>query len=83
VVRAERRLLRSGQLPLPDCVGQVGHPLRRLRVDLLQGQSAPVHALEQADFLANIAALGRNRIEQRFVTWTGGRGTEMPWTCGW
>ena len=28
--------LSSGQLPLPDCVGQVGHPLRRLRADLLK-----------------------------------------------
>ncbi len=41
--------LRSGQLPLPDCVGQVGHPLRRLRADRLQGHAARVHALEQAD----------------------------------
>jgi hypothetical protein len=38
-----------GQLPLPDCVGEVGHPLRRLRADLLQGHPARVHALEQAD----------------------------------
>ena len=37
------------QLPLPDCVGQVGHPLRRLRADRLQGHAARVHALEQAD----------------------------------
>jgi hypothetical protein len=36
-------------LPLPDCVGQVGHPLRRLRADRLQGHAARVHALEQAD----------------------------------
>jgi hypothetical protein len=41
--------LRSRQLPLPDCVGQVGHPLRRLRADRLQGHAARVHALEQAD----------------------------------
>ena len=40
---------RSRQLPLPDCVGQVGHPLRRLRADRLQGHAARVHALEQAD----------------------------------
>ena len=37
------------QLPLPDCVGQVGHPLRRLRAERLQGHAARVHALEQAD----------------------------------
>jgi acyl-CoA synthetase (AMP-forming)/AMP-acid ligase II len=36
-------------LPLPDRVGQVGHPLPRLRADLLQGHAARVHALEQAD----------------------------------
>jgi hypothetical protein len=36
-------------LPLPDGVGQVGHPLRRLRADRLQGHAARVHALEQAD----------------------------------
>src|SRR6266700_1445243 len=42
-------VLRSRQLPLPDCVGQVGHPLRRLRADRLQGHAARVHALEQAD----------------------------------
>ena len=41
--------LMSRQLPLPDCVGQVGHPLRRLRADRLQGHAARVHALEQAD----------------------------------
>lgn len=41
--------LRSRQLPLPDCVGQVGHPLRRFRADRLQGHAARVHALEQAD----------------------------------
>jgi len=41
--------LRSRQLPLPDCVGQVGHPLRRLRADRLQGYAARVHTLEQAD----------------------------------
>jgi hypothetical protein len=41
--------LRSRQLPLPDCVGQVGHLLRRLRADRLQGYAARVHALEQAD----------------------------------
>jgi hypothetical protein len=41
--------LRSRQLPLPDCIGQVGHPLRRLRADRLQGHAARVHALEQAD----------------------------------
>jgi len=41
--------LRSRRLPLPDGVGQVGHPLRRLRADLLQGHAARVHALEQAD----------------------------------
>src|SRR5437870_4486895 len=40
---------RSRQLPFPDCVGQVGHPLRRLRADRLQGPAARVHALEQAD----------------------------------
>ena len=40
---------RSRPLPLPDCVGQVGHPLRRLRADRLQGHAARVHALEQAD----------------------------------
>ncbi len=38
----------SRQLPLADCVGQVGHPLRRLRADRLQGYPARVHALEQA-----------------------------------
>ena len=37
------------QLPLPDGVRQVGHPLRRLRADLLQGHPARVHALEQGD----------------------------------
>lgn len=26
--------LRSRHLPLPDCAGQVGHPLRRLRADM-------------------------------------------------
>ena len=41
--------LRSRQLPLPDCVDQVGHLLRRLRADRLQGHAARVHALEQAD----------------------------------
>ena len=41
--------LRSRPLPLPDCVGQVGHPLHRLRADRLQGHAARVHALEQAD----------------------------------
>jgi MFS family permease len=41
--------LRSRQLPLLDCVGQVGHPLRWLRADRLQGHAARVHALEQAD----------------------------------
>src|ERR1700730_17697914 len=40
--------LRSRQLPLPDCVGQVGHPLRRLRADLLQGHAARVPVFEQA-----------------------------------
>ena len=40
---------RSRQLPLPDCVGQVGHPLRRLCADRLQGHAACVHALVQAD----------------------------------
>src|SRR6202020_2881684 len=40
---------RSRQLPLPDFVGQVGSPLRRLRADRLQGHAARVHALEQAD----------------------------------
>jgi hypothetical protein len=29
------RALSSGKLPLPDGVGQVGHPLRRLRADRL------------------------------------------------
>ena len=42
-------VLSSRRLPLPDCVGQVGHPLRRLRADRLQGHAARVHALEQAD----------------------------------
>jgi uncharacterized protein YxjI len=37
------------EVPLPDGVGQVGHPLRRLRADRLQGHAARVHALEQAD----------------------------------
>ena len=37
------------RLPLVDGVGQVGHPLRRLRADRLQGHAARVHALEQAD----------------------------------
>ena len=37
------------ELPLPDCVGQVGHPLRRLCADLLQGHAGRVHTLEQAD----------------------------------
>ena len=46
---AELAARRSRQLPLPDCVGQVGHPLRRLRADRLQGHAARVHALEQAD----------------------------------
>jgi len=41
--------LSSGRLPLPDCVGEVGHPLRRLRADWLQGHAARVHVLEQAD----------------------------------
>ena len=41
--------LRSRQSPLPDCVGQVGHPLRQLRADRLQGHAARVHAVEQAD----------------------------------
>src|SRR5437660_6107446 len=41
--------LRLRQLPLTDCVGQVGHPLCRLRADRLQGHAARVHALEQAD----------------------------------
>ena len=49
LVRAGGGALSSGQLPFPDCVGQVGHPLRRLRADLLQGHAARVHALEQAD----------------------------------
>ena len=40
---------RSRRLPLPDGVGQVGHSLRRIRADLLQGHAARVHALEQAD----------------------------------
>src|SRR6266851_4769714 len=34
--------LRPRQLPLPDCVGQVGHPLRRLRTDRLQGHAGRV-----------------------------------------
>jgi len=37
------------RLPLVDGVGQVGHPLRRLCADRLQGHAARVHALEQAD----------------------------------
>ncbi|MDQ1736510.1 MAG: hypothetical protein QOH56_2761 [Pseudonocardiales bacterium] len=41
--------LGSRQLPLSDCVAQVGHPLRRLRADLIQGYAARVHAIEQAD----------------------------------
>jgi hypothetical protein len=41
--------LRARQSSLPQCVGQVGHPLRRLRADRIQGQAARVHALEQAD----------------------------------
>src|SRR5258708_291064 len=41
--------LHQGQLPLPGCVGQVGHPLGRLRAERLQGHAARVHALEQAD----------------------------------
>ena len=39
----------SGQLPLPDVVGQVRHPLGGLRADRLQGHAARVHAFEQAD----------------------------------
>jgi hypothetical protein len=47
---AMRRIVKTcGSLPLPDCVGQVGHPLRRLRADRLQRHAARVHALEQAD----------------------------------
>ncbi len=46
---SDEELARSRQLPLPDCVGQVGHPLRRLRADRLQGHAARVRALEQAD----------------------------------
>ena len=46
--RWEPRVLEA-QLPLPDCVGQVSHPLGRLRADRLQGDAARVHALEQAD----------------------------------
>jgi hypothetical protein len=37
------------QLPPPDCVGQVGHPQRRLRSNRLQGHAVRVHALKQAD----------------------------------
>ena len=37
------------QLPLPDRVGQVRHPLRRLGADRRKGHAARVHALEQAD----------------------------------
>jgi hypothetical protein len=37
------------QIPLLHSVGQVGHPLRRLRADRLQGNTVRVHALEQAD----------------------------------
>ena len=36
-------------LALPDCVGQVGHPLRRLCADRLKGHAARVDAFEQAD----------------------------------
>ena len=31
---------RLRRLPFPDCVGQVGHPLCRLRADRLQGHAA-------------------------------------------
>lgn len=40
------RLRRSAR---PDRVGQVGHPLRRLRANRLKGHAVRVHALEQAD----------------------------------
>ena len=40
---------RPRRLPLPDCVAEVGHPLRRLGADRLQGHAARVHPLEQAD----------------------------------
>jgi hypothetical protein len=41
--------LRSRQLPLPHCVCQMGHALRRFRADRIPGHAARVHALEQAD----------------------------------
>ncbi len=44
-----RHEVRIHASPLPDCVGQVGRPLRRLRSDRFQGHAAGVHALEQAD----------------------------------
>ena len=43
------RTLRERGLAFHGGVGQVGHPLRRLRADLLQSHAACVHALEQAD----------------------------------
>ena len=43
------RAARSKPSALPDCIGQVGHPLRRLRVDRIQGRAARIHALEQPD----------------------------------
>jgi hypothetical protein len=49
LLTSARGALRSRQLRLTDCVGQVGHPLRRLRADRLKGHAARVHALEQAD----------------------------------
>ncbi len=39
----------TGELALPDGVGQVRHPWRGLRADRLQGYAARVHTLEQAD----------------------------------
>src|SRR5688500_20357446 len=36
------------RLPLPDGVGQVCHPLRRLRADRLQGHATRVHAREES-----------------------------------
>ena len=49
VVRSDESTHRAFDLPLPDCVGQVGHPLCRLRADRQQGHAPRVHALEQAD----------------------------------
>lgn len=40
---------RTSRSALPDGVGQVGHPLRRLRADRLESHARRVHALEEAD----------------------------------